>query len=165
MAPLGHPLAASEAPTLAQLAAQPLVSYESTLLPGSSLQKRFAAEGLRPQVGGTAPDADLIKGYGRAGLGVGILAQMAMGTEDAQSLRTLSLRPLFGPCTTWVLLRPDRRLSRPIAAVLAALAPHIDLIALRQWLAGDHTAAIVPERIPSWPPPAWEDSAQWSLAD
>ncbi|MFA5683166.1 MAG: LysR substrate-binding domain-containing protein [Lysobacteraceae bacterium] len=165
VAPLGHPLAATETATLAQLAAQPLVSYDSTLLPGSSLQKRFAAEGLRPQVGVTAPDADLIKGYVRAGLGVGILAQMAMRAEDAQSLRTLSLRPLFGPCTTWVLLRPDRRLSRPIAAVLAALAPHIDLIALRQWLAGDHAVAIVPERIPSWPPPAWKDSAQWSLAD
>jgi len=162
--PVGHPLAGGGAPTLAQLAQHPLVSYDSTLLPGSSLQKRFAADGLKPQVGLTAPDADLIKGYVRAGLGVGILAEMAIRDEDASDLRTLSLQPLFGPCTTWLLLRPDRRLSRPIIAVLGALAPHIDRIALRQWLAGDRSAVITPESIPHWPPAAWERTAQWEVA-
>ncbi len=160
--PREHPLADVPTPTLAQLAAHPLVSYDSTLLPGSSLQKRFAAEGLKPQVGLTAPDADLIKGYVRAGLGVGILAEMAMVPADAASLRTLSLQPIFGPCTTWLLLRPDRRLSRPIETVLGALAPHIDRIALRRWLAGDRGHELVPGAIPHWPPAAWESSAEWT---
>lgn len=159
--PVDHPLAGVNSPTLEQLAAYPLVSYDSTLLPGSSLQKRFAADGLRPLVGLTAPDADLIKNYVRAGLGVGILAEMAIRPEDKSDLVTLSLQPLFGPCTTWLILRADRRLSRPVAAVLAALAPHIDRIALRQWLAGDRAVGILPSSIPHWPPAAWEKSAEW----
>lgn len=162
--PAAHPLADTGAPTLAQLADHPLVSYDSTLLPGSSLQRRFAAENLRPQVGLTAPDADLIKGYVRAGLGVGILAEMAIRPDDGADLRTLSLQPLFGPCTTWLLLRSDRRLSRSIGAVLAALAPHIDRVSLRQWLAGDRGVSIVPDAIPHWPPAAWEETADWSAS-
>ena len=77
--PRAHPLAQIGAPpTLADLAAYPLVSYESSIRPDSSLRRAFATRGLEPQLAMTARDADLIKTYVRAGIGVGLLAEMAV---------------------------------------------------------------------------------------
>ena len=44
----------------------------------SSLNDIFAAAGLRPDIALTARDADVIKTYGSPGLGVGIIADMAL---------------------------------------------------------------------------------------
>ena len=67
---------------LIDLADQPLISYESSTRPGSSLQRAFAKVGLEPNIALTALDADLIKTYVRAGLGVGLLAEMAVNASD-----------------------------------------------------------------------------------
>ena len=54
--PKGHPLAGlGRAPTLAELAAHPLVSYHSTNQPESSLRRAFTEAGLQPTVAMTAP--------------------------------------------------------------------------------------------------------------
>src|SRR3546814_5847727 len=51
LVPRAHPLAALDrAPTLAELAAHPLISYDSSNRPDSSLQRAFAGEGVQPQV-------------------------------------------------------------------------------------------------------------------
>ena len=73
-------------PTLRQLAAHPIVTYVFSFSGPSSLQQIFAKEGLTPNVVLTARDADVIKTYVRLGLGVGIVASMAIDPrEDARS--------------------------------------------------------------------------------
>ncbi len=47
---------AGRAPDLAALARQPLISYESSTRPNSSLQRAFAANGLVPDLALTALD-------------------------------------------------------------------------------------------------------------
>jgi DNA-binding transcriptional LysR family regulator len=87
-----HPLALrNRPPSLAELAELPLVSYESSLKSESSLRRAFEAVDLTPQIAMTAGDADLIKTYVRAGLGVGVLAEMAMQEGDSD-LHTLPAR-------------------------------------------------------------------------
>lgn len=72
--PCGHPLDTVGCTLdLAALAEYPLVSYDSSIRPMSSLQRAFASLGLESRIVLTALDADLIKTYVRAGLGVGIL--------------------------------------------------------------------------------------------
>ena len=66
-------------PTLLELARSPLISYESSTLPESSLQRAFAAVGVQPQMAMTAPDANLIKAYVRTGLGACLRAEMGVG--------------------------------------------------------------------------------------
>ncbi|ODV17168.1 MAG: CysB family transcriptional regulator [Rhodanobacter sp. SCN 68-63] len=106
--PKEHPLTALErAPTLAELAAQPLVSYDSSLKPESSLRRAFESAGLQPQIAMTASDADLIKTYVRAGLGVGVLAEMALLATDSADLRILAADQLFAPCTTCTGFAPQ----------------------------------------------------------
>ena len=86
--PSGHALAGrARPPSLTELAALPLVSYDSSLRPDSSLRRAFAAVGLEPQIAMTAGDADLIKTYVRAGMGVGILAEMAVTPTTPTSMR------------------------------------------------------------------------------
>lgn len=151
LVPRGHPLAiAQRAPTLAELARHPLISYESSARPDSSLQRAFAGAGLMPQVALTARDANLIKAYVRAGLGVGLLAEMATGGEPP-GLRVLQAPAGIPECTTWAVIPRGRVLRDYALGLLSWLAPQLDRADLRRVLEGNLE--------PDWPPPpAWSDA-------
>ncbi|CAM5304565.1 LysR substrate-binding domain-containing protein [Rhodanobacter lindaniclasticus] len=135
--PLDHPLAArTTPPTLDELVTLPLISYDSSLRPESSLRRAFEEAGLTPQIAMTAGDADLIKTYVRAGMGVGILAEMAMQDGDVD-LHALPTDPLFAPCTTWVVLRRDSVPREYTLAFIQQFAPHLGRHELRRALAGE----------------------------
>ncbi len=161
LVPGAHPLAAlGRAPTLAELARHPLISYESSTRADSSLQRTFARAGVSPQVAMTARDANLIKTYVRAGLGAGLLAEMAIGREDAdpgsgsgQDLRLLAAPEELPECITWAVIPRGRVLREYALALLHALAPQIDRRDLRRVLEGNQEAA--------WPvPPTWRELSQ-----
>jgi len=151
--PKDHPLAALDRePTLEELAAQPLVSYDSSLKPESSLRRAFEAAGLQPQIAMTAADADLIKTYVRAGLGVGVLAEMALLPADSADLRTLAADHLFAPCTTWVVLRRDGVLREFMLAFITDFAPQLDRKAIARHIASGEAV--------TWPTaPTWRERA------
>lgn len=151
--PLGHPLAqADQPPGMAELAAQPLISYESSTRPNSSLQRAFAGVGLLPDIAVTALDADLIKTYVRAGLGVGLLAEMAIGAADAD-LRAWPAPPEVSECIAWAVLPRERVLRDYALELVQALAPQIDRRDLRRVLEGNQEA--------DWPaPPDWASLAR-----
>lgn len=135
--PRGHALARrARSPSLAELASLPLISYDSSLRTESSLRRAFEAAGLAPQIAMTAADADLIKTYVRAGMGVGILAEMAVHDDDAD-LDTLSADHLFAPCTTWIVLRRDSVLREYTLAFIELFAPHLDRREVARMVAGD----------------------------
>jgi LysR family transcriptional regulator, cys regulon transcriptional activator len=90
--PREHPLASVERISLEQLAAEPLVSYHPSFTGRTRIDKAFAARHLTPNVVLEAIDADVIKTYVRLGMGVGIVAEMAMREEPASS--DLVARPL-----------------------------------------------------------------------
>lgn len=146
LVPRDHPLAAGGAPTLDALAGVPLVSYESSVRADSSLRRAFARHGLEPRIAMTARDADLIKTYVRAGLGVGLLAEMAVGDDDA--LRVLPAPADIPECTAWAVLPRERVLRDYTLSLLMAVAPQLDRTDVRRAVAGTDT--------PQWPAaPAW----------
>jgi len=152
LVPKSHPLATlGREPTLEELAAQPLVSYDSSKRPESSLRRAFASAGLEPLIAMTAADADLIKTYVRAGLGVGVLAEMALtpgADDDLQVIQADALLPL---CTTWIVLRRDSVLRDYTLDWIMQFAPHLDRNDVRRQL----TLGIVPETPPQVP--HWRD--------
>lgn len=100
--PASHPLAQLSRLTLEQLAAEPLISYHPSFTGRKRIDQAFAQRGLTPNVVLEAIDADVIKTYTRLGLGIGLVAEMAvkddptMGTPGSE----LVWRPaghLFGP--------------------------------------------------------------------
>ncbi|MEO8779467.1 MAG: LysR substrate-binding domain-containing protein [Rhodanobacter sp.] len=149
LVPSGHPLAGHpKPPELRELAALPIVSYESSRKPESSLRRAFDAASLVLQLAMTAHDADLIKTYVRAGLGVGILAEMAVLPRETD-LRVLAAPAALPECTTWAVLPRGRVLRDHTLHLLQELAPQIDGVDLRRVVADNAT--------PAWPaPPTWQ---------
>lgn len=148
LVPRAHALAGlGRAPTLRELAAWPLISYESSVRGESSLRQAFAAEGLEPQWAMTARDAELIKTYVRTGIGVGVLAEMAVGAADTD-LVALPAPPALPVCVAWAVIPRSRVLRDYTVELLHALAPQLDRHDLRRVLEGNQAAA--------WPvPPDW----------
>ncbi len=144
-----HPLAALQvAPSLVELARHPLISYESSTHADSSLQRAFASAGVCPQVAMTARDANLIKTYVRAGLGAGLLAEMAIGEREDADLRILPAPAELPECITWAVIPRGRVLRDYALALLHGLAPQLDPLELRRVLEGNQD--------PRWPtPPSW----------
>jgi DNA-binding transcriptional LysR family regulator len=154
VAPRGHPLTMlNRRIALTDLAQHPLVSYESSLQPESSLHRAFAEVGATPQFAFTSRDADLLKTYTRNGLGVGIFAEMAMLAEDARDLQVLDAAHLFATCTTWLVLRRDRVPRAYTLALAELVAPQLD--------GRDIARALNGEEPDGWPaPPPWRAGAE-----
>ncbi|CBA17000.1 LysR family transcriptional regulator [Xanthomonas albilineans] len=149
LVPRGHALdMPTRAPDMVTLAAQPLISYESSTRAESSLQRAFAGLGLEPSIALTALDADLIKTYVRTGLGVGLLAEMAVDANDTD-LRAWPAPAEIPECIAWAVLPRDRVLRDYALELVHALAPQIDTRDLRRVMEGNQP--------PDWPmPPRWE---------
>lgn len=124
--PAGHPLTEVEQPTLRDLAAFPIVTYVFSFSGRSSLDQAFAREGLTANVALTARDADVIKTYVRSGLGVGIVADVALDPRQDRGLVSIDAGHLFPVHTTWVGFVRDRLLRGYMYDLLALLAPHLD---------------------------------------
>lgn len=95
--PQSHPLARLEHLTLENLAQEPLISYHPSFAGRSRIDQAFAKRDLKPRVVLEAIDSDVIKTYVHSGLGIGIIAHMAMQDDPASS--ELVWRPaghLFG---------------------------------------------------------------------
>jgi LysR family transcriptional regulator, cys regulon transcriptional activator len=123
--PHGHPLGDINKPTFADLAKFPLVTYSFSFAGPSSLVELFAEEGLTPNVALTAWDSDVIKKYVREGLGVGVIANLAIdGSEDAD-LKVRDASHLFPVHTTWAGFRRGVLLRGYMYDFLQLLAPHL----------------------------------------
>mgnify|MGYP000297071070 CR=1 FL=1 len=105
LVPQGHPLAQMEALTLEALAEYPLVTYVFGFTGRSQLDDAFRARGLTPNVVLTAADADVIKTYVRLGMGVGIVAHMAVDTDYDSDLVAVEAGHLFASSTTKIGIR------------------------------------------------------------
>lgn len=94
--PLEHPLANKTRITLEDLAAVPLITYHPSYTGRSRIDHAFAQRGLQPQIVLEAIDSDVIETYVRLGMGVGIIAEMAVNQAGAQDLVARPAGDLFG---------------------------------------------------------------------
>jgi LysR family cys regulon transcriptional activator len=142
--PAAHPLAAVERPTLEQLAAEPLVTYQPAFAGRRRIDQAFAQRRLAPNIVLEAIDSDVIKTYVRLGMGVGIVAEMAMrGDAASPDLVARTAGHLFGSNVSRVAFKRGAylrqfvytfaellsdRLTRPlIARAMAGGGEHYDL--------------------------------------
>lgn len=121
----GHPLATAKKPlTLQKLVEHPLITYVFSSNGESSFLKAFAKENLEPKVVFTARDADVIKTYVRMGMGVGVLAPMALQCDEDDDLVAISAKGLFPRVTTWVGVPRHRVFRRYMQDFVSLFAPH-----------------------------------------
>lgn len=122
--PRGHPLTRTAPLTLESLADYPLVTYVAGFTGRSQLDRTFEARGLRPNVVFTASDADVIKCYVKLGLGVGVVANMAVDAEE-NALQALDASHLFPTSTTRIALRRHTFVRRFVYDFFQLLGPHL----------------------------------------
>jgi DNA-binding transcriptional LysR family regulator len=154
-----HPLAGRQNVTLEEIAAFPIITYMTGYTGRSKIDASFAAAGLEPDIRLAAADADVIKTYVRLGMGIGIVAEMAVAGETDRSLVKLAgSEQLFAPCSTKLAFPAGALLRNYIYRLIEAIAPHTSEKALRntaKGLAPEPLAAVLPynERTDlRWPP-------------
>ena len=123
--PKDHPLTRAGRLTLKKLAEHPIVTYVFSFSGRSSLPALFETAGLSLDVALTARDADVIKTYVRIGLGVGILAQLAVDPEADADLKVLDASHLFESHTTWIGFRRASFLRAYMYEFIELLGPHL----------------------------------------
>ena len=122
--PPGHPLLAhSEDVTLQQLADYPIITYNLGYTGRSHIDDAFARAGLQPNIVLTAMDADVIKTYVELGMGVGIIASIALDTERDAQLRMLDARHLFEINLTRLAIRRGTWLRGYTYSFIETFAP------------------------------------------
>lgn len=123
--PKDHPLAQEKKISLATLAQYPIVTYVFGFTGRSKLDEAFQEQGLEPKVVFTAADSDVIKTYVRLGLGVGIVARMAVDEVEDSDLVVLDASELFEPSVTKIAFRRGTFLRGYMASFIERFAPHL----------------------------------------
>ncbi|WP_346836435.1 HTH-type transcriptional regulator CysB [Microbulbifer sp. SAOS-129_SWC] len=125
LVPKDHPLCQLSKLSLEEVAKHPIVTYVFGFTGRSKLDEAFLERGLSPKVVFTAADADVIKTYVRLGLGIGIVADMAVDERD-EDLVALDASDLFEPSVTKIGFRKGIFLRGFMYDFIQQFAPHLD---------------------------------------
>ena len=138
--PRDHPLAEVERISLEQLAAEPLVSYHPSFTGRTRIDRAFAARQLTPNVVLEAIDSDVIKTYVRLGMGVGIVAEMAMLEEPPGSeLVARPLGSLLGSNITRIAFKRGAYLRNYVYSFAELLSDRLSRKLIEKAMTGDAT--------------------------
>jgi LysR family cys regulon transcriptional activator len=94
--PQDHRLAQKERLTLEDIAAEPIITYHPSFTGRTRIDQAFAQRHLTPRIALEAIDSDVIKTYVRLGLGIGIVAEMAVRDDTNTDLVVRPGGQLFG---------------------------------------------------------------------
>lgn len=124
--PAGHPLLDADRVTLELLARHPLITYDVGFTGRSHIDEAFSAQDVTPDIVLTAMDSDVIQQYVSLGLGVGIVASMAVDYLPA-NLQAISADHLFAPNVTRVAVRRGAFMREYAIDFIQQLAPKLKL--------------------------------------
>ncbi|WP_237056554.1 HTH-type transcriptional regulator CysB [Microbulbifer sediminum] len=124
LVPRDHPLCQVGKLSLEDVAQYPIVTYVFGFTGRSKLDEAFLEKGLSPKVVFTAADADVIKTYVRLGLGIGIVADMAVDEAD-EDLVALDASELFESSVTRIGFRKGIFLRGFMYEFIQQFAPHL----------------------------------------
>ena len=130
--PLTHALARKEQITLDDLCEHPIITYDSEFAFHTHMMRAFHAKGLNPDILLSASDADIMKIYVRAGLGIAILANSAYNSRTDHGLRAIDARHLFNSTVLHIGLRRNVYLTKHLIAFIELFAPHLKIDEVRR---------------------------------
>lgn len=128
--PQDHPLGSKERVTLEDLAAEPLITYHPSFTGRTRIDQAFATRNLHPRIALEAIDSDVITTYVKLGMGVGIVAEMAVreiAQDDAKS--GLTVRPaghLFGQNVARIAFKRSAYLRNFVLKFAELLSDRLD---------------------------------------
>ena len=135
--PPSHPLVRKERISLEDLAAEPLVTYHPAFTGRTRIDAAFAQRKLQPRIALEAIDSDVIKTYVGLGLGLGIVAEMAVREEGSHP--DLAVRPLghlFGQNVARVAFKRSAYLRNFVYKFAELLSDRLDRNLIAKAMAG-----------------------------
>ena len=137
--PKSHPLAAKVRISLEDLAAEPIVTYHPSFTGRTRIDKAFAAKKLTPRIALEAIDSDVIKTYVRLGLGVGIVAEMAVKDGLDDDLVARPAAHLFGKNMARIAFKRSAYIRHFVYDFAALLSDRLDRHLIMKALDGHPT--------------------------
>lgn len=137
--PKSHPLAGKVRITLEDLAAEPIITYHPSFTGRTRIDKAFAAKGLTPRIALEAIDSDVIKTYVRLGLGVGIVAEMAVKDGLDEDLVARPASQLFGKNVARIAFKRSAYIRHFVYDFAALLSDRLDRNLIMKALDGHPT--------------------------
>ena len=135
--PAEHPLLKSKSVTLEEIAAFPLITYDSAFAGRNKIDHAFVLRGLKPDILLEAIDADVIKTYVELGMGIGIIAGMAFDAERDKGLRAIPVGHLFGMNVSRVAVKQGAYLRSYIYTFIELLTPTLNRKLIEQAMSGE----------------------------
>jgi LysR family cys regulon transcriptional activator len=127
LAPSAHPLGKKRRITLEDVCAFPIITYNAEFTFYSHIMRAFHSAGLQPDILLSASDAELMKTYVRAGLGIAIVAHTAQGKGKDRGMRTIDAAHLFGTSVVHIGVRRGVHLGKHLVHFVEMFAPRLEL--------------------------------------
>ena len=138
--PADHPLAQVERPSLEQIAAEPLVTYHPSFTGRTRIDRAFEQRHLQPNIVLEAIDSDVIKTYVRLGMGLGIVAEMAVRDDPpGGELVSRPLGHLFGQNLARVAFKRGAYLRNYVYTFAELLSERLNRRLLERAMSGEAT--------------------------
>ncbi len=135
--PAEHPLLKSKMLTIEEIAAYPLITYDSAFAGRSKIDHAFGLRKVQPNILLEAIDADVIKTYVELGMGVGIIAGMAFDAERDRGLRSIPVGHLFGTNVSRIAVKQGAYLRSYVYTFIELLAPTLNRKLIEQIMSGE----------------------------
>ena len=124
--PAAHALSKKERLTLEDIAFEPLITYHPSFTGRTRIDNAFAQRQLTPRIVLEAIDSDVIKTYVRLGLGIGIVAEMAVVADKDTDLATRPLGQLLGQNVARIALKRGAYLRDFVYHFASLLSDRLD---------------------------------------
>ena len=134
--PKDHALVSKAHLTLEELAQQPLITYHPSFTGRTRIDTAFSKHHLTPRIALEAIDSDVIKTYVRLGLGIGLVAEMAVRDVSDTDLVVRPLGQLFGHNMTRVAFKRGAYLRNFVFEFAQLLSPRLSRSLITQALNG-----------------------------
>ena len=135
--PVQHPLARKERIDLDDLAHEPLITYQPSFTGRSKIDQAFALRRLQPRIVLEAMDSDVIKTYVRLGLGIGIVAEMAVRDDLPPELMVRPTGHLFGHSTARLALKRGAWLRQFVYRMAELVSDRLNRDLIQRAMAGE----------------------------
>jgi LysR family cys regulon transcriptional activator len=123
MVPLSHPLLNQTNITLEEVAKYPIITYDKAFAGRSKIDAAFAQRNITPDIILEAIDADVIKTYVEAGMGIGIVAGQAYDSDRDRNLKVIQLGHLFGNNVTHIGVKQGAYLRSFVYTFIELFSP------------------------------------------
>ena len=127
-----HPLTKKKQLKLEDITQYPIITYVRGFTGRYRQDEIFDKHQLHPNIVLTAVDADVIKTYVRLGLGIGIIADMAISKDQDSDLIALNAKHLFGMTTSQIAIKKSQYIKPYLFPFIELFAPHLTQKLIRQ---------------------------------